>query len=213
MTKIKVAISLLLFLAVLSAALSALWWLAHAVFDHLRTMPQGLVAALVAGFFTIVVSTLTVVLGRYYERTRELSALHRDKKIVVYDEFLEGFFNIMHSNAEHSPTDSPPDAVAFLRGFTRKLILWGSQDVINTFLEWHRHMARGVPDANSILLTQKFLIAMRADLGHKNDKLDRDLYATVLLANPAIFIEMSAKDPTVTLAEVAAEEKRRQEGT
>jgi hypothetical protein len=66
-------------------------------------MPQGLGTALVAGFCAIVVSTLTVVLGRYYERTRELSALHRDKKIVVYDEFLEGFFNIMNSNAEHSP--------------------------------------------------------------------------------------------------------------
>jgi hypothetical protein len=109
-----------------------------------------------------------------------------------------------------APTTSPPDVVAFLREFTRKLLLWGSQDVINAFIKWQRHLMHGVPDARSISLTQEFLVAIRADLGHKNNKLDRGLYATILLSEPTILLEMAAKNPSVTLAEVAAEEKRRQ---
>lgn len=210
MKRIVAVLSLGLFLALIISAVAALWWLTRTAVHHLMSMPQGLGAALIAGFCTIVVSTLTVVLARYYERTRELSALHRDKKILVYDEFLEGFFNIMNSNSKHSPTVSPPDIVTFLRGFTRKLLLWGSQDVINAFVKWQRHLMLGVPDARTIWLTQEFLLAIRADLGHRNNKLDRGLYATILLSEPTIFLEMAAKNPSVTLAEVSAEEKRRQ---
>ena len=67
----------------------------------------------------------------------------------------------------------------------------------------------GVRDARSISLTQEFLVTIREDLGHRNNKLDPGLYATSLLSEPSILLEMAAKNPSVTLAEVAAEEKRR----
>ena len=67
---------------------------------------EELAAALVAGVVTILVATATVMIGRYYERKKELDALYRDKKTEIYDEFLKELFDLFFSAGE-KPVDHP----------------------------------------------------------------------------------------------------------
>ena len=51
-------------------------------------LDKTIAAAFVAGFFTVIATTITVMVGRYYEEKRKMSELHREKKIEMYDKFI-----------------------------------------------------------------------------------------------------------------------------
>jgi len=69
------------------------------------------IAALTAGT-TVIVATLTVTLGRYFERKKDIEAQHRSKKIEIYDEFLLEFFKVMGLGSESAAEE---EVLAFLR--------------------------------------------------------------------------------------------------
>src|SRR5258706_16168497 len=64
----------------------------RAVLGYINSDPKETAAALIIGMATVLGATLTVTLGRYFERKRELNALYRDKKTEIYDEFLKKLF-------------------------------------------------------------------------------------------------------------------------
>ncbi len=76
------------------------------------------------------------MIGRYYERRKELDALYRDKKTEIYDEFLKEFFGLFFSAGEAKSETTEKDLVPFLREFTRKLVLWSGPEVIEAFVAW-----------------------------------------------------------------------------
>lgn len=156
-----------------------------------------------AAVATVLVATLTVMLGRYYERKRELDALYRDKKTEIYDEFLKEFFAIFFGASEGEAKGTETDLVRFLREFTRKLVLWSGPEVIEAFVAWKDHLAKGTPDAQSIFLTEAFLRAIRNDLRHTNKGLRKGFFARLFLREGGLFLVMAAKNPNVTLAELA----------
>jgi hypothetical protein len=165
-------------------------------------------AALIAGAATVIVATLTITIGRYYERKKELDALYRDKKTEIYDEFLKEFFQLFFSAGEKLEGQPEQDLTQFLREFTRKLILWGGPEVIEAFVTWKDHLAKRTPDAKSIFLTEDFLLAIRKDLRHTNRGLRRGFFARLFLQEGSLFLSMAEKNPHVTLAELAAVENR-----
>lgn len=183
------------------------FWLLAKFFTYLSSVPKELGAALVAGTATILVATLTVMVGRYFERKKELDALYRDKKTEIYDEFLKKFFDLFFSSAKDHPTPEPEDLVPFLREFTRKLVLWSGPQPIVAFLHWKDHMAKGVPDAQSIFLTEKFLLALRADLRHSNYGIPKGFFASLFLSESALFLALARKNQNITLAQVAEAER------
>jgi hypothetical protein len=186
-------------------------WFAYRVirtfFAYIRVVPKEIGASLVAGAATILVATLTVVIGRYFERKKELDALYRERKTEIYDEFLKKFFEIFHSKAEAQPTATPDDLVPFLRKFMRKLILWSGPEVIEAFVKWKDHLAKGVPDADSIFLTESFLLSIRKDLRHSNRGIRKGFFAKLFLSGGALFLTLAERNPKITLAEVAEIEK------
>ncbi|MCD2341069.1 hypothetical protein LRH25_12015 [Ideonella azotifigens] len=174
-------------------------WGVYAFFQYLSTIPKELAAPLIAASATVFVATATVMVGRYYERKKELDALYRDKKTEIYDEFLKEFFTLFFNGGEDSPR-TEKDLVPFLREFTRKLVLWSGPDVIEAFVAWKDHLAKGNPDAKSIFLTEDFLLAIRKDLRHTNKSLRKVFCARLFLREGALFLTMAEKDPNVTLA-------------
>ena len=78
---------------------------------------------------------------------------------------------------------------------------------IAAFLAWKEHLARGVPDAQTIFLTERFLLSLRADLRHNNRGIPKGFFASILLRESAFFLEAAKKNPKITMAEVAALEK------
>jgi hypothetical protein len=181
-----------------------------AVFNYLRSVPKELAGALVAGVSAVVVATLTIVVGRYFERKKELDALYRDKKTEIYDEFLKRFISLTTSTQEKTASEpESPDLVDFLRDFTRKLLLWSGPEVIEAFLLWKDHLAKTAsnPDAKTIFLLEEFFLAIRRDLRHSNKGIRRGLYARAFMREGDLFLTMERHDPNVLLSKVALAEQ------
>jgi hypothetical protein len=191
-------------------------WISVHVFLWLWTDFRALDSTLSVGILTaattIFVSTLTVVLGRYYERKKDIEAAYRQKKTEIYDEFLKEFFKLFHDPQSSEQTDSD-QLTQFLREWHRKIVLWGGQDVVRTSIDWLRNLKAGYVDAGSMLRTADFLRAMRADLGQSNWKLSKGAFIHFILRDADLFLIAAQKNPKITLAELAALEREIQKIT
>jgi len=194
-------------IAILAGLAALIGWVVYAFFQYLSSVPKELGAALVAAAATTLVATVTVMIGRYYERRKELDALYREKKTEIYDEFLKEFFTLFWRAGETDAAETEKDLVPFLREFTRKLVLWSGPEVIESFVAWKDHLAKGTPDAKSIFLTEGFLLAIRTDLRHSNRGLRKGFFARLFLREGGLFLTMAAKNPDVTLTALAEVEK------
>lgn len=65
----------------------------------------------------------------------------------------------------------------FLRGFTQKLLVWGSDEVLREYVSFQKMATLGAETEGmnpraSLLSLEQLMLAMRKDLGHKNKGLD-----------------------------------------
>jgi hypothetical protein len=141
--RVKRFLSLLLAFALLAGAVVGICYSIAALLAYISSVPKELGAALVAGATTIIVATITVMVGRYFERKKELDALYRDKKTEVYDEFLKTFFQIWFSGDRTAEGESDPEVVKLFRDFSVKLVLWSGPEVLEAFARWKEFMAEG----------------------------------------------------------------------
>lgn len=195
--------SALLFLTLTTGTVWLVYWLLRNAGLYLSSVPKELAAALVAGMVTVLVATLTIVVGKYFERKKELDALYRDKKTEIYDDFLKRFFQIFHSPG----SDKSEDLVAYLRDFSRKTLLWSGPEVVENFLAWKAYAASGKVDARMIFIIEDFILSIRRDLRHSNRGIRKGIFARMLLRNGEIFLQMAEKNPDISLGELAAIEK------
>lgn len=68
-------------------------WGVQGIFSYLREIPKEIAAPLITAAATVLVATLTVMVGRYFERKKELDALYRDKKQKYMTNFCRNFSN------------------------------------------------------------------------------------------------------------------------
>ena len=201
MTALKKIISKLIPFLTLSIFLFLIYWVVSKVWNFLHSVDEKLAIAMVTAATTVIVSTLTVVIGRYYERKKDIEAHFREKKIEIYDDFLREFFNIMEN------PEGQDDLVSFLREWQRKMILWGGQEVLKKYVEWMGKLKSGEPDAKTMWLTEDFFRAIRKDLGHSSSQLPKGTFTHLILRNADLFIKMSKENPNITLAQLAEVEK------
>jgi hypothetical protein len=135
MNKIKQILSMLLGLGIVGGLLWLFYKIIALVFKTLSAIDSNLSIAIVAGSATILASTLTVVITRYYQTKRDREVAHRDKKIDLYDEFLSKLFEIFLGDDKEKKYNK--SLVAFLREIQRKITLWSGPDVIRAYAEWH----------------------------------------------------------------------------
>ena len=202
----KKSASILIALACLGAIFAAIYWVLYQVWGQFKLLNPTISVALLTGATTVLVSTLTVVLGKYYERTRDIEAHYRSKKVEIYDEFLCELFKLFNETREDKDAENTSHAdslVAFLREWQRKMILWGGQDVLRKYILWMSHLKKGVPDVQSMFLMENFFFEIRKDLGHKNNKLHEGTFISLMLKNPALFMKKAKENPNTTLEELA----------
>jgi hypothetical protein len=84
---VKILSTLAAFALLVGATALGVWGV-WSFFAYIRSVPKEMATALIAGAATIIVATLTITIGRYYERKKELDALYRDKKTEIYDQYL-----------------------------------------------------------------------------------------------------------------------------
>jgi hypothetical protein len=206
MNRFKLWLNIALALLLLGGLVALPVYAVGAFFSYLSGVPKELAAALVAGIATILVATITVVAGRYFERKKELDALHRDKKTEIYDQFLKVFFQVWFSPGK-SEEPGEPDLIALFRDFSVKLVIWSGPEVIEAFARWKEKMAEDHGNAAAVFETENFLNAIRTDLRHSNRGIRRGWFARLFLKESGLFLAMVAKNPKITLAEVAEAEK------
>lgn len=201
-------LSLILGVIILLGIGAGVYFLAIQVWEQFRVLKPEIAVGIVSACATIIVATSTVVLGSQLERNKEIEVHYRDKKTEIYDDFLREFFEMFVRNERSSDSDDvDEEMVAFLREWQRKMMLWGSQDVILKYTEWKKNLQLGNPSAKSIFLMEEFFAEMRRDLGHKNNKLPKGTLAGFILRDTSVLMALSEKNPNVTLSEIAAVEE------
>ena len=197
----KTAVSIIFSLILLAGiGLGGDWGLAQ-IWGQFKLLDPKVSVAILTASTTVFVATLTVVLGKYYERKKDIEAHYRQKKTEIYDEFLCEFFKIFHS--DENGDNENADLVKFLREWQRKMILWGGQDVLSKYISWVGHLKKGTPDAKTMFMMEEFFLEIRKDLGHKNSKLVKGTFVRLMLQNPDLFLSMAKENPNLTLVELA----------
>jgi len=199
-------------LVLITIILGLIIWGLSTVWSWFSSLDPKLAAGLVTASSTVVVATLTLVVGRYFERVKEAESHLREKKIEMYDEFLQELFKLFNSvkdEKEGTPEEvESDDLVEFLQEWQRKLIVWGGAPVLKSFMDWNNFMQGNEPCAKTIYLMDEFFRAMRKDIGLSNKQLEKGFFAHVILRNSELFLEMAKKNPNVTLAELSEFEKK-----
>ena len=166
------------------------------------SLDKQLSIGLLTAFTTVFVSTLTDMLGRYFERKREIESHFRASKIQMYDEFLSEFFKLF-GDEEYNDGDLVP----FLREWQRKMIVWGGAPVMSAYIKWNKNLKKNEPDAASVFLMDEFFRAMRKDIGLTNSGLEKGVFSHFILRNPELFLTAAKKNPNITLTELSKIEK------
>jgi len=198
--KIKKVLPFVVVILLIGTIVFSIYWLLSGVWSQFKSFDEKLAIAILTAATTIIISTITVMLGRYYERKKDIEASFREKKIQIYDEFLKEFFNLFETTEKN---EEPNDMVAFLREWQRKMILWGGQDVLRSYIDWMDRLKAGHQDAKTMWMTEDFFRAIRKDLGHSSWKLTKGSFLHLILRNADLFIQATKERPDLTLKELA----------
>jgi hypothetical protein len=164
--------SLLLGLIILTALCWALYQLLAKVLSTLAALDKSVVAAIVITCGTVVVSVITVVVGRILEKRALIEKEHREQKIPIYMELLGFLFRFLMGE-KTGRTPSEKEVLEFVELFNQKFMVWGSDSVLKSWVEYRKHFASGEPSdtKTAMLLLEKLIREIRRDLGHKNRNL------------------------------------------
>lgn len=148
--------------------------------QSVTSLEPNLASAIIAASATIVVAVLTIVIGKYYERKKEIESQQREKKIEVYEKFMEKWFDkllvLSRSKDKNSTISDDEEFAQFLSEFTRKLILWGSDSVIKRYSSFRQVSLTQtqVSDPRVVLYNfEQVLFEIRKDIGHSNQSLEK----------------------------------------
>lgn len=165
--------------------------------EAFTTLSPPLAAALVGGLVSITVSALTVILAKRSERSWLIEQEHRNRKRPAYERFMAFWFVVFSGNRPGGTPLSQDEIIESLNTFTRKVIVWGSPEVVRTYSQFRNKAllaaalqgAAETPQAteaskafahaamvDALKSFEKLLFAIRADLGHTTGELkEREL--------------------------------------
>lgn len=146
-----------------------------------------------AAIITAIASVIVIVGGQQWNKTREIAAAHRIRKIEIYDEFITGLGRHFLQQDESSRTkmgaSNVDELVKVFQKFTPKLILWGSSDVIAAWTEFRGTMNVDTASEEDrfapLRIFDNLLKAIRAGLDHNDSDLPKSALINLFLSNPS----------------------------
>jgi hypothetical protein len=166
---------------ILSIILLIILYMVFELWKLLFTVQKEVAAAIVVGSATVIVSIISVIAAKYFERKRIIEQELRQKKIPMYEEFAAFWFEILSSQKEGIKTKkksfTEEEIKKYFIKFTRNLLVWGADEVL---IQWNifRGKFSGVESGENITPDvmfdfEKVLFSIRKDLGHKNINIKR----------------------------------------
>lgn len=128
-------------------------------------------AAIVAAAATGILSVLSILLQRQYERRQQLEQVIRQRKTEIYESVVNSFFDIFglgKDRTEEQSQEAIAEAVIRLAELTPHLGSWASDSVLISWSRYRRVMAAQGSPLDSILGFERVLLEIRRDLGHPN---------------------------------------------
>ncbi|MBP6298104.1 MAG: hypothetical protein KA401_02060 [Anaerolineae bacterium] len=141
------------------------------------------VAIITAGA-AIFASVFSLIWQRKAEKERAIEQQIREKKIPVYEKLISATLGSIlsqkkteipeHAKPSKSPQrreahaiDETPDLVAQLRGLIPDLVVWGTNEVLMSFMNLRRVSAKEVKTVDEVMFAfENMLDKIREDLGH-----------------------------------------------
>lgn len=151
----------------------SIWYLALGLWNLFSDLQKEVAAAFIAAAATVIVSVVSVTLGKYYERKRLIEQELRGKKIPMYEQFVDFIFKLMMSEKLTGKQMLEKEMLNFFNSFTQKLMVWGSDEVVRQWSSYRLLLAKGEPPMDSMFELEKLLLAIRRDAGHKNNNIAR----------------------------------------
>jgi hypothetical protein len=173
----------------------------RAAWHELNGINPNLAIALITGATTVIVSTTTVMVGRYYERKRDIEAHFRATKIQMYEEFLREFLGLFDGSKKET------DLTEFLREWQRKLVLTAGSNVLGAYFKWKTKLKTDSSSADSVFAMDQFFRELRKDIGQTSRGLEKGAFAHLILRNSELFLSSAKKNPKITLGQLAEVEK------
>lgn len=173
----------------------------------ISSLEQPLVVAILAASATIMAATITVVVGKVFERKTEIEAHFRERKVEQYFDLLK-LMSDLAAETEKSNIDAN---VKRLNEWQRKLILFAGPTTVRHFVAWFNNLKSGNHTLTTIKLMEDFYKSLRSDIGISNRGLrDGDLVQLVL-RHGDLYVAMWHKNPNMPLAQLVALEKQLEE--
>ena len=135
-------------------------------------------AAIVAGSATVLGSTLSLTLGRYFERLRELEERSREKKSKFYEDFMNFWLTTLFADGLGKPKPTTQHIVRAFSEWTATLTFWAPDEVVRTWTRFRLSSAdlegtKGEERTEMLFRFEQVLFAMRRDSGYPGTALSR----------------------------------------
>ena len=130
---------------------------------------------------TAIIGLIGVMWTQWQSKSRDIAESHRSSKIETYSLFFDIIEKFQRAGREHQKVDilSDKDLQDSFEKLTRGFMLWGSDEVIRTWLEFRKNSGE-----NTLLKIDNVYRAIRKDLGHKDRKLKHLDLIRMSLSNP-----------------------------
>lgn len=139
--------------------------------NALSSVDEKLSIAIIGGCVTIVISVISTLYAKHLENKIRIENEHKEKKIPIYTELIEFIFKIFEQSK--AGNNIPKEEIeSFNFNLAKKLLIWGSDDVINEFNNFKRSANNGGYEP-VLFATEKLWMAIRKDLGHKNKNITK----------------------------------------
>lgn len=146
--------------------LALIGWFCIFLFDEIGQAPWQ--------FLAILIALLGAVITFAGNLNLQIRNEQRPRKVEIYEKVINFFFEVIFSQKSGHKQKTEQELVNFFIEITPDLILWGSDEVLRTYIEY-RQIASNKSlnsDSNaSILLFGRLILSMRKDLGHQNNNL------------------------------------------
>jgi hypothetical protein len=164
----------LLGLGAFCVVLAFIYYLAKLLLTFLGTAQSQISGAIVTGSLAATASVIILVITKRLEQQEAIRQEHRSKKIPIYEEVIGLIFRILFAD---KMGERPLEGQTLIKEFsniTQKLLIWGSDDVINAYVAFRNGSLAGTDTKATLKSLDSIFLAIRRDIGHKNKGLSED---------------------------------------
>lgn len=137
--------------------------------DFLKSLQKEVAATIIAAMTTVIVSVISVTLGKYYERKMSIEQDQRKKKIEIYEKLIEFIFRVVNSSKTKNEV-SEKEMIKFFVEWNQAVVIWGSNNVIRKWTSFRLQLIKASENPGkqneNLFELEKLLIAIRKDLGY-----------------------------------------------